>query len=412
MEDSWWIYLLTRKSDRPEMIALLCWAIAFPPIIALSIFSVEALFGIAPVRPRSFPQTVPSTTILMPAHDESATIERTLVLLAPILSHKIRLLVVADNCSDDTAQLVRAAGHDVIERHDTKRIGKGHALAFGRDHLRAAPPACVIVLDADCETDAQSIEALAKYCLAVDAAVQASDVLRPDLVASPKVQISNFAFWIKNVVRQRGARRTGGGAVLMGTGMAFPWTIFEKAPLATSNIVEDLALGIHLTETGRAPVFLEQALVVSSAATETATLKQRTRWEHGFLATAKSHGLRAFRVGLVSGNGKLLRLGLHLLVPPLALLMALALAGLVLLGATAVATGYWSAFSGLGIATAISFTAVLLNWLIAGRRWLSFSALLHLPLYVVWKLPVYLRFTKGKSDAWTRTERPTDGGEK
>lgn len=393
------------------MIALLCWAIALPPIVALSVFSAEAMFGMARVRPRAFPGAAPATTILMPAHDESATIERTLGLLAPILSDSIRLLVVADNCSDDTAQLVRLAGYDVIERHDSEKIGKGHALAFGRDHLRAAAPACVIVFDADCETDAHSIEALAKCCVADDAAVQASDVLRPDLFASPKVQISNFAFWIKNVVRQRGARRLGGGAVLMGTGMAFPWAIFESAPLATSNIVEDLALGIHLTETGRAPVFLEQAVVVSTAATESATLGQRTRWEHGFLATAKSHGLRALRVGLGTGNGKLLHLGLHLLVPPLALLMVLALAGLALLGATAFATGYWSAFWGLGIATAIASIAVLLNWLIGGRRWLGFAALLRLPLYVVWKIPVYLRFAKGRSDAWTRTERPTGGGE-
>lgn len=393
------------------MIALLCWAIALPPIVALSIFSAEALFGMVRVKSRAFPGPVPSTTILMPAHDEDATIDSTLRRLAPILSDNIRLLVVADNCSDDTAQLVRSAGHEVVERSDPEKIGKGHALAFGRDHLRAAATACVIVFDADCETDARSIEALAKCCVADNAVVQASDVLRPDLLASPKVQISSFAFWIKNVVRQRGAQRLGGGAVLMGTGMAFPWTIFESAPLATSNLVEDLALGIYLTETGRAPVFLEQAMVVSAAATESATLGQRTRWEHGFLATAKSHGLRALRGGIGSGNGKLFRLGLHLLVPPLALLMVAAFAAMALLGVAAFVTEYWSAFWALAMAMAIASIAVLLNWLIGGRKWLGFVALLRLPLYVVWKIPVYLRFVKGRSDTWTRTERPRRGGE-
>lgn len=390
------------------MIVLLCWAIAFPAIAALSVFSAEALFGAARLRAKTFSGPVPRTTILMPAHDEVATIEKTLFLLAPILSDNIRLLVVADNCSDATAQLVRSAGYEVIERVDPDRVGKGHALAFGRDHLRAAPPACVIVLDADCETDGLSVEALAKCCLANNAAVQASDVLKPDLSASPKVQISNFAFWIKNVVRQRGAQRLGGGAVLMGTGMGFPWTIFESAPLATSNIVEDLALGIHLTQSRQAPIFLEQAMVVSAAASESATLGQRTRWEQGFLATAKSHGLRALGAGLLSGNGKLLWLGLHLLVPPLALLMSSALAVLAFLGAMALAIGYYSAFWSLIIAMAIAAVAVLLNWFTGGRQWLGFMALICLPLYVVWKIPVYIRFAKGGRTAWTRTERQRD----
>lgn len=390
------------------MIALLCWAIALPAIAALSTFSAEALFGAARLRTKIFLGPVPRTTILMPAHDESATIEQTLFLLAPILSENIRLLVVADNCSDTTAQSVRSAGYEVIERFDPDRVGKGHALAFGRDHLRAAPPACVIVLDADCETDAQSIEDLAKCCVSANATIQASDVLKPDRSASPKVQISNFAFWIKNVVRQRGAQRLGGGAVLMGTGMAFPWPIFESAPLATSNIVEDLALGIYLTKADCPPVFLEQAMVVSAAANESATLGQRTRWEHGFLATAKSHGLRALGAGLVSGKGKLFRLGLHLLVPPLALLLSAALSVLALLGAAALVTGYWLAFWCLAIAIAVAIIAVLVNWIIGGRKWLGFVALLRLPLYVVWKIPVYLRFARGRRAAWTRTERQTD----
>ena len=226
------------------MIALLSWAVAAPPILALAIFLAETLLGTVRLKPRSLSGKHPTTTILMPAHNEALIIEETIERLVPLLSENVRLLVVADNCSDATAQLVRQAGQDVIERTDPARRGKGYALAFGRDHLKLDPPECVIVFDADCQTDAESIAALAKVCVAEDVVVQARYILEPDLSVSPKVQISNFAFWVKNVVRQRGAHRLGGAAILVGTGMAFPWHIFANAPLATANIVEDLALGI------------------------------------------------------------------------------------------------------------------------------------------------------------------------
>ena len=393
------------------MLIWVVWLLAIPPIIALGIFIVEALLGTLRLKPVAVSGPLPSTCILIPAHNEAAIIASTLKRLRPLLSDTIRLLVVADNCWDETAELVRQAGHAVVERSDLNRRGKGYALAFGRDNLRAVPPDCVIVFDADCETDVVSIATLVKYCVGSQSVVQARYILRPDRNASAKVQISNFAFWFKNVVRQRGAARLGGAAVLTGTGMAFPWNKFERAPLATANIVEDLALGLHLTETGDAPVYLEQATVVSAAASEAATLEQRSRWEHGFLATAKSHGFRAIFNAMTQRNRKLFQLGLHLLVPPLAFLMLASIAILLLLAAAGLLTGYWFAFAALAVAVAAATSLVFVNWLIEGRAWLSFGALLRLPFYLIWKLPVYFGFANGNDVGWTRTERVRDGAE-
>ncbi|MBN8842314.1 MAG: glycosyltransferase family 2 protein [Sphingomonadales bacterium] len=394
-----------------EMIAPLIWLVAAPPILALSVFVAEMLLGTARARRRSFPATMPSTVLLIPAHNEAATIGATLQQLEPLLSDRISLLVVADNCTDETAQIARAAGHRVVERADETQRGKGYALSFGRDCLKSDPPGCVIVFDADCETDAESIADLARACIGANSVMQARYVLHSDKAASPKVQISNFAFWVKNVVRQRGLKRLGGGAVLVGTGMAFPWKIFKDMPLATANIVEDLALGIHLTQAGRAPAYLEQALVSSAAASESATLGQRTRWEHGFLGMAKSHALPALGQGIARGNRTLFQLGLHLLVPPLAFLILCSLAVLVLLGGLALLTGYWLPAITLALCVAAAAAMVILNWAIEGHRWLSFGAMLRLPFYFIWKIPVYLRFAKGDVAGWTRTERPTNRAE-
>ena len=390
------------------MVVLLCWLIAFPPVMALTIFSPETFFGTAPLKATARSGPMASTRILIPAHNEAGSIEATLDRLAVILSEDVRLLVVADNCSDATATIVRQSGHEVIERIDAEKRGKGYALAFGRDHLRAAPPDCVIVFDADCETDADSIAALVKRCVGDQVVVQSRYILMPDRMAAPKVQISNFAFWVKTVVRQRGASRLGGAAVLTGTGMAFPWRIFDTAPLATANIVEDLALGIHLTQIGDAPVYLERSTVTSIAASEAATLDQRARWEHGFLATAKYHGLAAIWDGIRQRNRKLVQLGLHLLVPPLALLLFTSLAILALLGTTMLVSGYWPAFAMLALSVCVAIALVLVNWLIEGRHWLSSRAMVRLPLYLIWKLPVYLGFAKGETPGWTRTARHSD----
>ena len=70
------------------------------------------------------------------------------------------------------------------------------------------------------------------------------------------MQISNFAFMIKNLVRQRGLERLAGRVHLTGSGMAFPWSTFAEANLGGANIVEDLALGIKLAEGGGGPMLV------------------------------------------------------------------------------------------------------------------------------------------------------------
>lgn len=57
----------------------------------------------------------PRVTVLVPAHDEGDRITATLAGLRGQTLPPTRIVVVADNCSDDTAQLARAAGAEVFE---------------------------------------------------------------------------------------------------------------------------------------------------------------------------------------------------------------------------------------------------------------------------------------------------------
>ncbi len=68
---------------------------------------------------------------------------------------KLRIFVIADNCTDDTAQICRDLGCTVFERHDTEHVGKGFALHWLFEQLHTDPqyaaliPEAYIVVDAD-----------------------------------------------------------------------------------------------------------------------------------------------------------------------------------------------------------------------------------------------------------------------
>src|SRR3984885_14058370 len=79
-------------------------------------------------------------TVLVPAHNESRMIAPALRSILPQLSRADRLIVVADNCSDDTAAIAAAEGAEVIERSEMGHRGKGYALAFGVRHLESNAP--------------------------------------------------------------------------------------------------------------------------------------------------------------------------------------------------------------------------------------------------------------------------------
>lgn len=56
-----------------------------------------------------------TVTVLIPAHNEEASLPRTISSLLSQSRPPDRVLVVADNCTDSTVAIARAAGVDVVE---------------------------------------------------------------------------------------------------------------------------------------------------------------------------------------------------------------------------------------------------------------------------------------------------------
>ncbi|MBF8293307.1 MAG: glycosyl transferase, partial [Steroidobacteraceae bacterium] len=102
--------------------------------------------------------------VIVPAHNEAAVIEGVVASLRKLdwPADGFRVLVIADNCSDSTAVLARAAGAEVLERRDTEHRGKGYALAYAFQASQAHGWAyAVVVVDADTEVSANLLEAFA-----------------------------------------------------------------------------------------------------------------------------------------------------------------------------------------------------------------------------------------------------------
>jgi len=392
------------------VLVFLLWLAALAVMLPSLVFFVECLCAHLRSETLVTTGTHPRIAVLVPAHDEEPNIAATVAALRADLAETDRLLVVADNCSDGTAQAAAAAGAEIVERHDPSRCGKGYALAFGVEHLSRLPPEVVIVVDADCRVSADGLEQLACMATRTGRPVQAEYLLTLPPKPDARSALSGLAFLVRNLVRPRGLHRLGLPCQLTGSGMAFPWPLLRDAPPLRANLVEDMVLGIELALVGTPPT-LCSAVSVSSALPEPGKvqLRQRRRWEHGHLATLMVHGPRLLLAGLARRQAGLVAMALDLMVPPLALLVS-AIAGLSLVALGAVALGA-SAGPLLLCLTGgtLILIAVLSAWWRFGRHLLPARTLAAAPLYVLWKMPLYLGFfLRGRHGHWERTSRTAE----
>ena len=94
--------------------------------------SVMSLFGFWQRRKPLLRDPVTRFAVLVAAHNEAHGISDVLESLArqEYPRELFDIYVVADNCTDETADVARAHGAIVYERTDAVFIGKGHAIGW------------------------------------------------------------------------------------------------------------------------------------------------------------------------------------------------------------------------------------------------------------------------------------------
>lgn len=381
--------------------------IAVVLLVPSMVIFIQVLLACLPrIRTEYVPAGNMKIAVLIPAHNEASGIADTLYSIRSQLRPGDRMLVVADNCNDDTAKIARKSGAEVIERRDIERRGKGFALDFGIRYLAKSPPDVVVIIDADCLAAEAALPRLAAAAMSLGRPVQALYLMYAN-DPSLRSRIAEFAWCVKNLVRPLGYAKLDLPCQLMGTGMAFAWSTIENADLANGNIVEDMKLGIDLCKSGRATLFYPDALVTSyfPIAAEVQS-GQRARWEHGHLAMIIAEAPGMLVKGITKLDRQMIAMAFDLSVPPLALLVFL------LLG-YAMVSGLVVALFGTGVtallvtlvAIALVTFSIVIAWWGWGRKIISLRDLLLVPVYVALKIPHYIRFLFKRQKSWNKTER-------
>ncbi len=347
--------------------------------------------------------------VLVPAHNEEAGISSTVESLRRVVypPDRLRVIVIADNCTDHTAERAAAAGADVLVRKDEVKRGKGYALAFAFDQVLAQDFAdAVVVIDADTVASPNLLSAFSARFERGAAVVQAEYSVR-NALASWRTRLMTIALAAFHEVRSLARERMRVSCGLRGNGMGFSRGALQQVPPAAFSIVEDLEYGVQLGLAGIRVEYVPEAQVLGEMVTsERASRSQRHRWEHGRTLVARQHLARVAVEAFRRRDRCLADLAFDLAVPPLAQLVAVHAVGVSLAVALFAASVHAPLALWLWLASSLAIVAYVgRGWALSGVGARGMLDLMWAPVYVAWKLTLLFRREERKSDEWIRTRR-------
>lgn len=344
--------------------------------------------------------------IIVPAHDEETLLPRLLDSLFAMdyPRHLYDVHVIADNCSDRTAEVAALRGALVHERQDTELLGKGYALRWGLQRIQRSDVDydAYVVVDADSVVSAGFLDIMNRHLERGDRVIQSYyGVLNPDESWSSALDFARLAVF--NGLRPRGRDALSLSAGLRGNGMCFRSDVLDRFGWESFTLAEDVELHLKLVEAGIRVRYADEADVLGEMPSSLRQARsQNVRWERGRLQMLRAFGPRLIAEGIRQRDPVRLDAVAEQLVPPLSVLTAITtlfflvttvaripgprrLARAVLLGQI----GY--VLTGLGVARA---------------RPRIYLALLRAPFYIVWKVWIYIMAAARLGDQrWVRTAR-------
>ncbi len=221
----------------------------------------------------------------------------------------IDVFVVADNCTDDTAEIARDAGAVVFPRRNDKQIGKGYALEYGlqiiRSQYRDKGYEAYFVFDADNVLDVNYFREMNKV---YDAGFKASTSYRNSKNFDSNWISAGYAVWfLREAKFLNQARITlNTSCAISGTGFFIAADIIEKhggwkwhlltedIEFSAANILEGVRIGYCPT----AVLYDEQPITFRDS------WNQRFRWAKGFYQVFWHYAGRLFLGIFCNGRGK------------------------------------------------------------------------------------------------------------
>ncbi len=348
--------------------------------------------------------------VLIPAHNEESGIAQAItdVLASNYPTERIIIFVVADNCTDRTAEKARHAGALVFERFDNVSRGKGQALDWFLKNCKESYRLtdAITVIDADVSVDSNYLREISASLSqpGIQVIQGYNGVGNPD--AGWRPALIDAAFNVFNHLRMASSIQLSGTTGLKGIGMAFRTELLEQFGWPCHSIVEDMEFTYLLLENGISVHYNPDAIVRSEMVTTGKNASsQRSRWEGGRFMLVKKMSAPLFRLFATTRDRRYLFALAELTVPPLSLLVILFT--LFTAGAFLLLAGGW-------LLLALSFWLILLFYVASGQiqrhaplaTWFYLAAA---PLYILWKIPLYaaILLKKGSSE-WVRTARESE----
>jgi 1,2-diacylglycerol 3-beta-glucosyltransferase len=381
-------------------------AIVFP-FLAHALFL--ALVSFLPGRKgaSSEPSKTHHFTLIVPAHDEEHLLARTLTSLQALdyPSDLVRIVVIADNCTDQTVNIARSAGVVCLERDAPGESGKGRALAWAFARLPPGDSAdAFVIVDADTLVARDLLSVFAGHLDVGAQAIQGYyDVLSPE--RSPMASFTFAGFAVSRNLNYLGRTRLGWGSNLVGNGMCFSRAVVNRFGWGAYSISEDLEYQLEL--------FLQDVRVVFAPGARVwgeipggvrAYHAQRSRWDVGKYKLRNRYVPRLLAKAIRGRDIGALNAALELISPPYALLggMILGTSALyVVIGADSISANHllWG-----------SMSAAFLAYVLAGLRAAQAPARVYLnlayaPAFLAWRILIALSSPFRSGTEWTPSER-------
>jgi len=345
--------------------------------------------------------------IIIPAHNEELLIERLLKSIRGLdySNELFSAIVVADNCTDNTASLARDMDAVVLERHDTELAGKGYALKWGIEHTDMGAFDAVFVIDADSVVEASLLSILSREIEAGQRVIQCyNGVGNP--YKSWFTRLLNVSRTIGNEILYPAKHNLGLSVNLMGNGMCFTGDILEKYGWDAFTIGEDWEYYARLVMEGVHVGFSRDARVYHQ---ESSTLKQATsqrmRWSTGRFEVIRKYGISMLLRGFLALDMKKIDASFPLILPNPSL--GLNMTVIFFFVSLLVPSQYkWLFVLCFAILILLQLAIFITGVAYTKQRFKSFMALFIAPMFLVWKMGIDIMSALGiGKKGWVRTER-------
>lgn len=230
---------------------------------------------------------------IIPAHNEEAVVVNLIESLKNQNYNKelYDIYVIADNCTDKTAQVAREAGAIVYERFDPDKKTKGYALDwFLQQKIKEdAPYDAICVFDADNIVDKNFIKNMNKKLCQGEEVVQGyRDIKNP----SDNWITSGYAlfYWTMHRFYHLARYNVGLSPLLNGTGFMVKFDVLKPNGWKTVTLTEDIEFSLQRIIKGKKLGWATDAIVYDEQPTGfRQSWSQRSRWTVGHMQCIKEY---------------------------------------------------------------------------------------------------------------------------